>query len=81
MLSTPFIAGSPIEVPPNALSDVINPANKKVVAQVYMGGEGDIRRAIHAADTAKEGWGSALAGEREGVLLKAAEVLEGRAKK
>ena len=76
MYSTPFIAGAPIEVPPASLTDVVNPANQRPFAKVFMGQEEHMRAAIDAADAAKASWGKTLAAEREMVLLRAADVLE-----
>jgi len=50
MSSTPYIAGKSIEVPPSFLSDVINPANQKPFAKVFMAQEEHMRAAIDAAD-------------------------------
>jgi hypothetical protein len=36
MYTTPLINGSPIEVPSAALTDVINPADQKPFAKVFM---------------------------------------------
>ncbi len=55
-----------------------NPANGELYARVHFGGPGDMQRAIAAADAAREAWGATLANQREALLLKAADVLEGR---
>ena len=36
MFSTPYIAGKAIEIPPSALSDVVNPANQRPFARIFM---------------------------------------------
>jgi hypothetical protein len=36
MFSTPYIAGKTIEILPSLLSDVVNPANQKPFAKVFM---------------------------------------------
>jgi hypothetical protein len=43
MYTTPFINGSAIEVPAAALTDVINPANQKPFAKVFMGQVGGVK--------------------------------------
>src|SRR6202047_5045312 len=76
MLSTPYIGGKAIDVPPSAFSDVVNPANQKPFAKIFMAQEQHMRAAIDAADAAKKSWGSTLAAEREAILLRAADELE-----
>jgi len=36
MFSTPYIAGKTIDVPPSAFSDVVNPANQRPFARIFM---------------------------------------------
>ena len=55
-----------------------NPATGELYARVHFGGPGDMQRAIAAADAARAAWGATLASQREAVLLKAANLLEGR---
>jgi len=76
MISTPYIAGKAIDVPPSAFSDVINPANQRVFAKVSMAQEQHMRAAIDAADAAKASWGATLAAERERILHRVADELE-----
>jgi len=76
MFSTPYIGGKALEIPPSSLSDVINPANQKTFARVYMAQANDMRAAIDAADAAKSAWGASLAAEREKILMRAADELE-----
>ena len=76
MLSTPYIGGKAIDVPPSAFSDVVNPANQKPFAKIFMAQEQHMRAAIDAADAAKKSWGSTLAAEREAILHRAADELE-----
>jgi aldehyde dehydrogenase (NAD+) len=76
MFNTPFIAGSPIEVPASAFSDVVNPANQRAFAKVFMAQPEHVRWAIDAAEAARPSWGQTLAAERELILLRAADVLE-----
>jgi len=76
MFTTPYIDGSAIDVPPAALADVLNPADQRPFAKVFMGQPDHMRLAIQAAYAAKDSWGRALAAERELVLQRSAEVLE-----
>jgi len=76
MFTTPYIDGSPIEVPPAALADVLNPANQRPIAKVFMGQPDHMRMAIQAANAAKDAWGRTLAAERELILQRSADVLE-----
>ena len=76
MLSTPYIGGKSLEVPPAALTDVINPASQKVFAKVFMAEEEHMRAAINAADAAKHLWGATPPKERERLLRRAADELE-----
>ena len=43
MFSTPYIGGKTIEVPPSAFSDVINPANQRPFARIFMAQEQHMR--------------------------------------
>src|SRR5271156_1479735 len=76
MNSTPYIAGKNIEVPPSDFTDVINPANQRPFARIFMAQEQHMRAAIDAADAAKTAWGATLAAEREAILHRAADELE-----
>ena len=76
MLSTPYISGKALDIPPSALSDVVNPANQRPFAKVFMAQEQHMRAAIDAAHSAKAAWGDTLAAERERILMRAADELE-----
>jgi aldehyde dehydrogenase (NAD+) len=76
MLSTPYIDGKAIEVSPSAMSDVLNPANQKPFARVFMAQEQHMRAAIDAAHAAKAAWGNSPAALREKILHRAADELE-----
>jgi aldehyde dehydrogenase (NAD+) len=76
MLSTPYIDGKAIEVAPSALGDVLNPADQKPFAKIFMGQEQHMRAAIDAAYAAKTSWASSPAALREKILHTAAEKLE-----
>jgi len=76
MLSTPYIDGKAIEVPPSAMADVFNPANQKPFARIFMGQEQHMRAAIDAAHAAKTAWADSPAALREKILHRAADELE-----
>jgi vanillin dehydrogenase len=76
MLSTPYIDGKAIEVSPSAMADVLNPANQKPFARIFMGQEQHMRAAIDAAHAAKTAWGNSPAALRERILHRAADELE-----
>jgi acyl-CoA reductase-like NAD-dependent aldehyde dehydrogenase len=76
MYTTPYINGAPIEAPPAALADVINPASRRPFAKVFMAQPDHMRRAIDAAFAAKDAWGHTLAAERELILQRAADAVE-----
>jgi vanillin dehydrogenase len=76
MISTPYIDGKAIDVPSSALSDVMNPANQKPFAKIFMGQEQHMRAAIDAAHAAKGAWGNSPAALREKILHRAADELE-----
>src|SRR5580704_14558653 len=76
MLSTPYIDGKAIEVAPSAMGDVLNPANQKPFARVFMAQEQHMRAAIDAAYAAKNAWSNSPAALREKNLYRAADELE-----
>jgi vanillin dehydrogenase len=76
MFSTPYIGGKAIEVSPSAFSDVVNPANQRPFARIFMAQEQHMRAAIDAAEGAKKSWGATVAAQREGILMRAADELE-----
>ena len=53
MISTAYIAGKSIEVRAGSLSDVLNPADQRPFAKIFMGQEQHMRQAIDAAYAAK----------------------------
>jgi len=75
---TPFIDGCPIEVDESKLTPVLNPADGRTFARVFLAGPQDMIRAIGAAHAVKDLWGTAPPAERELVLIRAADVLERR---
>lgn len=76
MLSTPYIDGKAIDIAPSALADVLNPANQKPFAKIFMGQEQHMRAAIDAAHGAKTSWANSPAALREKILHRAADKLE-----
>jgi vanillin dehydrogenase len=76
MLSTPYIDGKAIEVSPAAMSDVLNPANQKPFARIFMAQEQHMHAAIDAAYAARTSWGNSPAALREKILHRAADELE-----
>jgi len=77
MYTTPYINGAPLEASPATLADVINPANQRAFSKVLMARPEHMTSAIDAAYAAKGSWGRTLAAERELILQRSAEVLEG----
>jgi acyl-CoA reductase-like NAD-dependent aldehyde dehydrogenase len=76
MFTAPYIDGSPVSIPSESATQVMNPATQKPFASVFMGDVALMRRAIDAAENAKASWGKSLAAERELILQRAADVLE-----
>jgi len=76
MSATPYIGGKNIDVPPSAFSDVVNPANQKPFARIFMAQEQHMRAAIDAADAAKKSWVATVPAQREAILMRAADELE-----
>ncbi len=77
MFTASYIDGSPVSVPSESATQVINPATQQPFASVFLADAALMRRAIDAADKAKAAWGKSLAAERELILQRAADVLEG----
>ena len=76
MFSTPYISGKTLDIPTSLLTDVVNPANQRPFAKVFMAQEQHMRAAIDAAHSAKAAWADTLAAERERLLMRAADELE-----
>ena len=76
MFSTPYISGKTLDIPPSMLTDVVNPANQKPFAKIFMGKAEHMRAAIDAADAARTSWAATLAAERERLLMRFADELE-----
>ena len=76
MFCTPYISGKTLDIPASLLTDVVNPANQRPFAKVFMAQEQHMRAAIDAAHSAKGAWADTLAAERERLLMRAADELE-----
>jgi acyl-CoA reductase-like NAD-dependent aldehyde dehydrogenase len=76
MFSTPYISGKTLDIPASLLTDVVNPANQKPFAKIFMAQEQHMRAAIDAADAARPAWAASLAAERESLLMHFADELE-----
>src|SRR5260370_19327610 len=76
MFSTPYIAGKTIDVPPSALCDVVNPANQRPFARIFMAKAEHMRAAIDAADAPKASWAAAAPAERHRILHRPAYDLD-----
>ena len=48
MISTPYIFGKPLDIPPSLFTDVVNPADQKPFARIFMGKAEHMRAAIDA---------------------------------
>jgi len=76
-----YIDGRWADATSGVVVDDVNPATGAVYARVPNASASDVDRAIDAAHRARIGWRSLVASEREGVLLRAAEIVEQRRKK
>lgn len=73
-----FIDGKWVSSSAGTVVDDMNPATGKVYAKVHQASREDVEAAIAAAYRAKDAWGSTVPAQREGVLLKAAAILDTR---
>jgi acyl-CoA reductase-like NAD-dependent aldehyde dehydrogenase len=62
-----------------AWADDVNPATGEVFARIAQASADDVEAAIAAAHRARMAWAAMLSGEREALLLKAADVIASRA--
>lgn len=74
MISTPFIDGKALDVHPSALTDVINPANQRPFAKIFMAEQQHMRAAIDAADAARSAWAATVPAERENSLSRGGRI-------
>lgn len=76
-MTAPYINGQTIETDPASRTAVVNPANGKTVGKVFMAKPEHMTRAIDAAYAVKDLWGNTTPSERELILIRAADILEG----
>ena len=73
-----FIGGEWVDADSGEMFDDHDPFTGEVVARVAAGTRADAKRAVEAATAAFPEWSSAPPAQRQGVFLKAADVLESR---
>ncbi|MGB8932068.1 MAG: aldehyde dehydrogenase family protein [Anaeromyxobacteraceae bacterium] len=73
-----FIDGKWVPSSTGTLADDMNPATGALYARVHQASRDDVEAAIAAAYRAKDAWGRSAPAQREGVLLKAAAILDTR---
>lgn len=74
-----FIDGEWRQGQDGAWADDVNPATGEVFARVAQAGPVDVEAAIAAAHRARTDWAAMLAGDREALLLRVADVIASRA--
>jgi aldehyde dehydrogenase (NAD+) len=75
-MTAPYINGQTLAVEESALTPVVNPANGKTFAKVFMAKPEHMTQAIDAAYAVKDLWGNTTPSERELILIRAADILE-----
>jgi betaine-aldehyde dehydrogenase/aminobutyraldehyde dehydrogenase len=70
------VGGEFVAAVEGATREVINPASGAVIAEVPEGATADVNRAVAAAAAAAAGWRDRTPGERAGVLLALADLLD-----
>ena len=73
-----FINGKWVPSSTGTLADDLNPATGEVYARIHQASTEDIDAAIAAAYAAKNAWGNTPPAFREGILIKAAAILDER---
>ncbi|HIJ86644.1 MAG TPA: aldehyde dehydrogenase family protein [Desulfuromonadales bacterium] len=73
-----FIDGEWVASSNGTVVDDMNPATGEIYAKVHQASHDDVERAIASAYRVRNDWGGTVPAQREGVLLKAASILEGR---
>jgi acyl-CoA reductase-like NAD-dependent aldehyde dehydrogenase len=73
-----YIDGQWVDATRNSPVEDINPATGALYARVQQAGLPEVERAIAAAHRARVPWGESLVEEREGALLRAADILSQR---
>jgi aldehyde dehydrogenase (NAD+) len=71
-----FIDGKWVPSSAGTVADDLNPATGAVYAKVHQASKQDVDAAIGAAYRAREAWGHTVPAQREGILLKAAAILD-----
>lgn len=74
----PYIGGKEWRSEGQPIEEDINPYTGEPLARVHLATADDIQQALSAAEEAQKSWGKTLVKEREAVLLKAADIIEGR---
>ncbi len=74
-----FIDGKWVPSSTGSVADDINPATGEIYAKVHQASTDDIEAAIATAYSAKNAWGNSPPALREGILIRAAAILEERA--
>jgi aldehyde dehydrogenase (NAD+) len=75
-----FIGGAFVEPTSGAYMPTINPANEEVLAEVAVGGSGDVALAVEAARGASDAWQSLTGAKRAKYLYRIARQLQERAR-
>jgi len=73
-----FINGEWVPSSTGTVADDMNPATGAVYARVHQASKDDVEAAIAAAYRAKDAWGNTVPAQREGILIKAAAILDER---
>jgi 1-pyrroline dehydrogenase len=71
-----FIAGKWVDAADGETMDVLNPATAEVIGEVPRGSAEDVDRAVQAAVDALPEWLETTPGERAGILLKLADLID-----
>ncbi len=74
-----FIDGEAVDPVDGQTEDVTNPATGEVIAEAPLSSKEDVDRAVAAARTAFEGWGTTTPADRAAALLRIADLIEDRA--
>ena len=71
-----YVGGEWVDAIEGGTREIVNPADKSVIARVPAGTAADVDRAVRAAQRALPGWKATTPRERSEALLKIAEVIE-----
>ncbi|HUH87369.1 MAG TPA: aldehyde dehydrogenase family protein [Pusillimonas sp.] len=74
----PYINGRAWQSEGQPIYEVNNPFTGQLIGRVHLATAADIDAALASAEEARKAWGKTLAGEREAILLKAADIVERR---